>query len=127
MQEKVKNIFDKINNHRKNKGLVPLQIDPGLTQSTKMKSQEVKVKLYNEALPQNGSYKKFIREYASKNYTYLGELYATDRKLDNLIDNLLKNSGKSSYIFNPNYTHVGITTDSFDRDLKLVILHFGGK
>lgn len=126
MDEYTQTIINTINKERENRGLGHLKIDSRLCKSAY--NQNLSMINYNdinEFSPPRG-FIGYIRNEAGGDYNYFGQIVTMGTKTEKIINNIKKGSGKMSFIYNPQYTNIGIAISGKQPRVKLITLHFCG-
>lgn len=112
-------LFYLINEERKKRDLAFLKLDERLGDSAKQR---------NQILQENSTYVGFagtIRNFTGATYSRIGEIIGTGYDNVKIIKSLAKYSGKTEYIFNPSYTHIGIGILHLFPKIKICTIHLG--
>lgn len=126
MDEYTQTIINTINEERKNRGLSPLKIDPRLCKSaynqnlSMMNDTDI-----NDFSPPRG-FIGYIRNQTGGDYNNFGQIVTMGAKVEKIINNIKKGSGKMSFIYSPQYSHLGIGICDMQPRVKLITLHFCG-
>lgn len=120
-------LFSMINEERIKAGCAPFELDFRLVVSARQRNTDIIKDNQTNSYIQDGQFAGYIRKSSGKDYGLVGEIITMGMALEGIADNLINCSHKTKYLLNPAYTHVGVRIDYFDRIVKLVTLHFGGK
>lgn len=116
-----------LNEKRQEAGLNPFILDDRLAHSGALKNQEIKAKGFPENAVKGSGFIGLIRQCAGGDYHRFGELISLGFTADKILNNFLKCSGQTQYIFDPNYTHLGVSILNHYPKIKVATAHFAGK